>query len=143
MTPRPSRATLGEFFQGGFLVPDVPSLAVAVELFNRREFFACHEVLEDLWRPLEGGAEKTFLQGLLQVAVGYHHLLNGNYTGAKNKLAEGLDKLQAVAEAGYATGIELGPLMAAVQFSHQCVLGLGPEAIGQFPAALIPTIARH
>lgn len=112
-----------------------------MDLFNGREFFACHEVLEDLWRPLEAGAEKTFLQGVLQVAVGYHHLLNGNFTGAKNKLSEGLEKLVATAASDYRTGIELGALIKAVQFSLQVLTTLGGHRVGDFPPALIPQIA--
>jgi uncharacterized protein len=117
-----------------------PSLSAAIDLFNRREFFECHEILEDLWRPLPSGTGKTFLQGLLQVAVGYHHLLKGNYTGAKNKLTEGLEKLEAVAESDYQTGIELGALINAVQFSRQCLIALGRHRVGDFPLALIPPI---
>lgn len=116
------------------------SLGRALSLFNRREFFECHEVLEDLWRPLPMGPEKIFLQGLLQVAVGYHHLQNRNFTGARNKLAEGLDKLETVTASDYRTGIELGALIRAVQFSHQCLVGLGPENVEKFPPALIPQI---
>jgi len=118
-----------------------PALAAAIDLFNRQAFFECHEVLEDLWRPLDSGPEKLFLQGILQVAVGYHHLKKQNFTGAKNKLHEGLEKLEAVSATRFQTGIELGLLINSVQFSYQCLLELGAENIAKFPSALIPTIA--
>lgn len=70
-----------------------PSLAEAIRLLNRQAFFECHEVLEALWRPLSPGPEKRFLQGVIQVDVGFHHLMNDNETGAKNLLRAGLDKL--------------------------------------------------
>ena len=120
---------------------DVPTLEQGIALFNRREFFDCHEVLEDLWRPLPEGDEKTFLQGVLQVAVGYHHLLKGNFIGAKNKLFEGLEKLEATAESEYRSGIELGAFFNAVQFSYQCLITLGGHRVGDFPEALIPAIS--
>lgn len=111
-------------------------------LFNRRQFFECHEVLEDLWRPLPPGPEKQFLQGLLQVGVGFHHLLNNNYTGAKNLLGAGLDKLESV-EAnpqGYTPPISLSPIIKTSQKALQTVLELGTERLNEFPEALMPVI---
>ncbi|WP_303672589.1 DUF309 domain-containing protein [Vampirovibrio chlorellavorus] len=72
-------------------------LTEAMALFNRQAFFECHEVLEELWRPLPSGPEKTCLQGLLQVGVGFYHWQRGNAVGARNKLQSGLEKLDAVA----------------------------------------------
>ena len=74
----------------------VEKFSEAFLLFNRGDFFECHEVLEDLWQPLSPGPEKTFLQGLLQVGVAFHHWKNGNLTGARNLLTSGLAKLQTV-----------------------------------------------
>lgn len=46
------------------------------ELFNRQEFFAAHEVLEDLW--LEGpGPNYSFYKGLIQLAGAFVHLQKG------------------------------------------------------------------
>ena len=53
-------------------MPDLaedPAFREAIDLFNHQQFFECHEVLEDLWRPLPEGSEKLFLQGLIQIAV--------------------------------------------------------------------------
>jgi uncharacterized protein len=117
------------------------TLHQAVELFNRQEFFECHEVLEDLWRPLPPGPEKQFLQGFLQIGVGFHHLKNGNYTGAKNLLMAGLEKLDAVAaQPAYQTPVLLTPVLKA---SHQAltqVLALGPNRLHEFPSHLIPSV---
>jgi predicted metal-dependent hydrolase len=52
-----------------------------VRLFNRTEFFAAHEVWEDVWRAAPCD-EKLFLQGLIQVAVALHHHSTGNRAGA-------------------------------------------------------------
>jgi predicted metal-dependent hydrolase len=57
-----------------------------LELFNRGEFFDAHEVLEDVWRAAPE-AEKKFLQGLIQVAVGLHHHSRGNLAGGQSLLA--------------------------------------------------------
>lgn len=59
-----------------------------IELFNRQEFFAAHEVWEDVWRaaPIP---ERKFLQGLIQIAVAFHHYSTGNLVGAQSLLQRG------------------------------------------------------
>ena len=49
--------------------------------FNEQDFFEAHEVWESLW--LDGaGAERKFVQGLIQAAVALYHFGNGNLRGA-------------------------------------------------------------
>jgi uncharacterized protein len=64
-----------------------------VALFNARKFFEAHEVWEELWL-VEPEPEKTFLQGLIQLAAACHHHGRGNLRGAKSLLAAGLAKLE-------------------------------------------------
>lgn len=48
--------------------------------FNRdRDYFECHEVLEELWLATE---RNPLYKGLLQVAVGLYHFRDGNIRGA-------------------------------------------------------------
>lgn len=65
----------------------------AVALLNAGEYFACHEVLEELWRE-EHTSLRLFYQGVLQVAVGCYHLTRQNRQGGVNKLQQGLAKLR-------------------------------------------------
>ena len=62
--------------------PYAPRLAVAIDLFNRHEFFACHDVLEELWAEAIG-PQRDFLQGLIHAAVALHHFTEGNLGGAR------------------------------------------------------------
>jgi hypothetical protein len=88
----------------------------AVDLFNQQQFFECHEVLEELWRPLPPSELKTFYQGLLQVGIGFHHLRNGNRTGAKNLLTAGLEKLTPlVGKQPFENWLDLSKLIAETQ----------------------------
>ena len=60
--------------------------------FNAREFFEAHEIWEELWlRTPE--PDKTFLQGLIQIAAAFHHYGRGNVRGTKSLLAAGVAKL--------------------------------------------------
>jgi dTDP-4-amino-4,6-dideoxygalactose transaminase len=63
-----------------------------IELFNAGSFFDAHEVLEDVWRESQG-AEKDFLQAVIQAAVGLHHYSTGNIVGARSLLARASRKL--------------------------------------------------
>jgi len=63
-----------------------------VRLFNHREFFECHEVLEEVWTPQQG-PRRLFLQSLIHVAVGFYHHGRGNPAGAIRQLRKALRKL--------------------------------------------------
>jgi predicted metal-dependent hydrolase len=65
-----------------------------VELFNRRQFFECHEVLEEIWTP-ERGPRRLFLQSLIHFAVAFYHDQRGNPVGATRQLRKGLRKVEA------------------------------------------------
>ncbi|USG66857.1 DUF309 domain-containing protein [Brevibacillus ruminantium] len=51
-----------------------------IELFNKKEYYECHDLLEEIW--MEDKSNK-FLQGLLQMAVGLYHFSGGNIKGAR------------------------------------------------------------
>ncbi len=71
---------------------DLAGYQRGLELFNHREFYDAHEVLEDVWRAAPN-EEKKFLQGLIQLAVGLHHHSTGNVVGARSLLARGAKNL--------------------------------------------------
>jgi Domain of unknown function (DUF309) len=91
-----------------------PLLDRASALANHGLFFEVHELLEPAWfRAPE--PERTALQGLIQVAVAFHHLENGNLEGARSLLALGLAKLAAtVAALPLDTRDWIGELRAAL-----------------------------
>lgn len=53
-----------------------------IELFNERDFYDCHEVLEELWLDYEGPARKYY-QGLIHLASAYLLLLRGKMPGCR------------------------------------------------------------
>jgi predicted metal-dependent hydrolase len=60
--------------------------------FNAQEFFEAHEIWEEIWLH-EREPEKTFLQGLIQLAAAFHHYNCDNPRGAESLLASGIVKL--------------------------------------------------
>lgn len=63
-------------------------------LFNRGEYFACHEVWEAIWLRSDG-ADKLFYQGLIQAAVAILHAERGNLRGAESTWRKAATKLDA------------------------------------------------
>jgi predicted metal-dependent hydrolase len=84
-----------------------PRLAAAIGLFNRGQWYACHDGFEELWHETQG-ASRPLLQGLLQAAVAQLHLERGNLRGATVLMGEALGRLERCGEQGL--GVELVPL---------------------------------
>jgi predicted metal-dependent hydrolase len=61
-------------------------------LIDDGAYFEAHEVLEDLWRaaPTE---ERDFFQGLVHVAVAWHHAGRGKRPGYERQLAKAARRL--------------------------------------------------
>ena len=79
-----------------------------IELFNKGAYFDAHEVLEDVWRAASEH-DKRFLQGLIQIAVAFHHYGNGNLRGARSVLRRAcLNLSQYPGDYG---GVDLASLM--------------------------------
>ena len=70
------------------------TLKLALEKFNSREFFVCHDILEDYWFECKPD-EKDFYRGLLHYAVAFHHLIDKkNPQGAKLQFKKCIDRLK-------------------------------------------------
>jgi predicted metal-dependent hydrolase len=81
-----------EFGRTGAMDEVDPRLSEAVALFNDREFFACHDVLEEVWsETLEG---REFYQGLIHAAVALFHFSEGNLGGARKMAVSAVRYLQ-------------------------------------------------
>lgn len=88
------------------------NFAIGLAHFNSRRFFEAHEVWEEIWLA-EAEPEKTFLQGLIQIAAAFHHSERGNASGAESLLASGIVKLSRF-PADY-HGLSIGELRAAAK----------------------------
>jgi hypothetical protein len=103
------------------------ALVSAALLFHAHLYFEVHELLEPYWLRAEGG-DREALQGLIQVAVGFQHLANGNISGARSLLHDGCGRvLERTLE-----GVPLDPFGRALQHSLDRVLSLGAAASREF-----------
>ena len=90
-----------------------------LRLFNEEEFFECHDVLEELWSETMG-AEKKFIQGLIQASIALFHFGNENFGGAKKLYISARKNLDPFGEEFM--GIMLGPFLQDFQRCFQELL---------------------
>lgn len=96
----------------GSTAPPNDLLREGLRLFNAREFFQCHEILETLWNQ-QSDPERQFTQGVIQIAVGLYHAQHGNFVGAAKLLPRGLARISPFIP--IYRYIELGPFVVKVE----------------------------
>jgi predicted metal-dependent hydrolase len=106
-------------------VLDRSVLRTAAEQFNRKQYFECHDTLEDAWAG-ERGEDREFLRALIHVSVGMYHVAARNYPGAVNLLASGVEGLSRFTPTRH--GLDVSAL---VEKANRCLaksrLALGGE----------------
>jgi predicted metal-dependent hydrolase len=119
------------------LVAPPAGVLKGIALFNQRQFYEQHEEIEAEWHA-ERGPIRRLYQGLLQIGVGFHHALKGNYQGAVALLTDGIDKTSGFLP--QALGIDTGTLVREARACLDRIVELGPDGIEQFDRAMIPQI---
>jgi predicted metal-dependent hydrolase len=104
------------------------ALAAAARLFDAGLFFEVHEVLEPHWATARD-ATRDALQGLIQIAVGWQHLANGNLGGARSLLADGAARLHG----RVLLGLELEAFARAAAAAAERVPEAVPPAFPRLP----------
>ncbi|HHP7244540.1 MAG TPA: DUF309 domain-containing protein [Elainellaceae cyanobacterium] len=86
--------------------PDIPpAFWSGIEQFNQRDFYECHDTLEALWMEA-GQSERTFYQGILQIAVAFYHMGNHNWQGTVILLGEGVNRLKSYQPSYFGINVE-------------------------------------
>jgi uncharacterized protein len=99
-----------------------PRYLAGIVLFNRHDFFAAHEVWEDLWRDCSA-ADRRFYQGLIQASVALYHGFNGNWRGARRLFHSGRAYMAAY-PVPY-RGLDIGRLWPGIECCLAPMLGDG------------------
>lgn len=129
-------ARLGNRAQGGSSDPLSRVMAEAALCFNAGLFFEAHEHLERHWAIQASGPTKKFLQGIIQISVGFHHAHAGNYDGAVNQLAKGLEKVAGAP--GKVLGLDCDEFLPRVAAAREAIVkrgraGMEPLALSGIP----------
>lgn len=70
--------------------------AYLIEFHATRDYFECHELLEEYWKSLPQGEEgRDVWVGLIQLAVAQYHHRRGNRAGAQKMFRQAARRLDA------------------------------------------------
>jgi predicted metal-dependent hydrolase len=61
-----------------------------VHFHGDRDYFECHEILEDYWKKHDFGNKQSVWTGLIQLAVSCYHHRRSNYSGAQKTLEKAI-----------------------------------------------------
>jgi len=87
-------------------------------LIRQGEYFAAHEVLEDVWRAA-APEEQDFFQGLVHVAVAWYQAGRGNRVGCERQLEKAARRLGPYAPEH--RGVDVTAILERVEAAEQVV----------------------
>ncbi len=117
--------------------PPPTLLLRGISQFNRGEFFAQHETLEDLWRE-ERREVRRLYQGILQIGVSLYHIQRQNHHGAVYMLTRGTSYLQPFSPT--CQSVDVADLLTQASKVLSAVQQLGKARLGQFDWSLAPRV---
>ena len=61
-----------------------------IHFHGDRDYFECHEILEEYWKEVDPGNKQSIWVGLILLAVAMYHHRRGNFSGAKKSLTKSI-----------------------------------------------------
>lgn len=109
----------------------LPELAKeGIHLFNQREFWEAHEILEKAWIEANGQPIGEVYRAILQVGVAYYQIQRGNYRGALKMFLRSVQWLDPLPNE--CQGINIAQFKQDAAASRAALETLGAENISQF-----------
>jgi uncharacterized protein len=83
--------------EGGSLMEHYPNAYIEylIHFHGERDYFECHEVLEEYWKEHPNDPFSRAYVGLIQIAVGLYHHRRGNVAGAVKMLQAAINGFSA------------------------------------------------
>ena len=126
-----------EAIQAACLEPLAALAQSGIEKFNRGEYYAAHDDLEEAWRQ-DGSATRDLYRGILQVGISYYQIEKGNYRGAVKMLLRARQWLDVLPDR--CRGVNVAQLRRDATAVYTELTALGPEQIEQFDKRLFSPV---
>ncbi len=85
-----------------------------VHFHTDRDYFECHEILEEHWKDVDARNKESILVGWIQLAVSQYHHRRGNFTGALRTIQKALSILTTHKQSIKEFGIDEDKLLEAI-----------------------------
>ncbi|MFZ3588578.1 DUF309 domain-containing protein [Bacillus sp. DJP31] len=97
-----------------------------VHFHGDRDYFECHEVLEEYWKEDETGNRKKYWVAFIQIAVSLYHQRRGNYKGALRMMQNASLILREEKKAVIELGLDYEDLLVIIQSRVNEILNQQP-----------------
>jgi predicted metal-dependent hydrolase len=114
-----------------------PLAREGIEKFNRGEYYACHDDLEEAWRKDES-AVRDLYKAIVQVAIAYYQIEKKTYRGAVKMFLRVRQWLYPLPD--HCRGVDIAQLRQDAFAVHESLIGLGPDRIDEFDRTLFKPI---
>ncbi|OIK13650.1 hypothetical protein BIV59_05215 [Bacillus sp. MUM 13] len=104
-----------------------------VHFHGDRDYFECHEILEEYWKKTSPGDKQSHWVGFIQLAVALYHQRRGNGKGALKTLQKSLNIFQCKKTETLNLGLNYSMLMQLLAELHECLLQGKPYEHFVFP----------
>jgi predicted metal-dependent hydrolase len=91
-----------------------------------RDYFECHEVLEEFWKEIEPGNKESVWVGFIQLAVSSYHYRRQNLAGALRTLDKSAAILSLCKEKNEELGLDHFKLMDILKERRDAILAKSP-----------------
>lgn len=108
-----------------------PFIDYLVYFHSFRDYFECHEVLEEYWK--EEGKNNELWVGLIQLAVALYHQRRGNFRGARKQINTAIKKLNKEQQQLNLLGIDWESFKPMVENRKQEIINLIPYTSFNMP----------
>ncbi|WP_147533843.1 DUF309 domain-containing protein [Bacillus marasmi] len=86
-----------------------------VHFHGDRDYFECHEILEEYWKELEVKDKQSIWVGFILLAVSNYHFRRQNKNGAVRTLAKALTIFRAGETSQHQLGIDMAKLLLLLE----------------------------
>lgn len=123
------------FYQGGLAIHmyDQAYIDYLIYFHCERDYFECHEVLEEHWKKDPPKERKKYWVGLIQIAVGLYHQRRGNYPGAYRMISNAINLLEEELEMLKILGLQNEELIKQLKHRKQEIFNKQPYHSFNFP----------
>lgn len=87
-----------------------------VQYHGSRDYFECHEILEDYWKEIDPGNKNSHWVGFILIAVSAYHHRRNNLIGAEKTIIKAINIMKNTTETTLSTlGIDYDALLGLLE----------------------------